>query len=139
VVVDASILVAALSNPSGLASDIVRAWRSAKSEGFVSEMLMEEVRRASRSGKVRNRPVFDEGWAEEVLAFLATRVAESNAWPIQQSTICDVTDTHVLSLALLVRADLIVSGDQDLQAVGVPDGIPVVDIHAFAYTIGVEH
>jgi hypothetical protein len=47
----------------------------------------------------------------------------------------DTNDAHVVAVAISHHADLIVSSDKDLLTLGTVEGIPVVDIHAFAYTL----
>lgn len=46
---------------------------------------------------------------------------------LPQSVCRDPDDDHALALALAARADLLVSGDEDLLALGNFQGIPIVD------------
>ncbi len=138
VVIDASVLAAGLLNPAGLAANILRRWMAGTVVGFTSEALLAETSSTYQTEK-RRRRTFDEAWATDVIAFLTTHAVTSSVWPLPIVPIRDPRDTHVISLSLLVGADLIVSSDKDLLTLGTIEGIPVVDIHAFAYTLGIRH
>lgn len=51
----------------------------------------------------------------------------------------DDDDNRVLEVALESAADLIVTNDKDLLVLGTVNGVPIVSLHDFALTLGLQH
>ncbi len=94
-------------------------------ELFTSRALLDELA-ATLVKKKLAKPVLATGLsAEQMLRNyrrLATRVT---ARQLTQPASRDADDDHVLACALAARADLIVSGDDDLLALGSFEGMPI--------------
>ena len=92
----------------------------------LSPALIEEL------GDVIARPKFSDILSRtsrtpaRILAELRTFVDFVAAPPLPQPICRDPDDDAVLACALAARADLIVSGDNDLRALGMFENIPIV-------------
>lgn len=51
----------------------------------------------------------------------------------------DPNDEHVAAFALTADANAILSQDLDLLSVREVDGIPIMGVQMFAYTLGIRH
>jgi uncharacterized protein len=125
VVLDTNVVVSALLW-GGVPEQILQLAREDELELVSSPALLAEL-----SG-ILNRPKFAAKLAQknsspsEVVA-LYTQLAETiEASPIEQTTLRDPDDAAVLACALAARADLIVSGDADLQTLGRYQDIPIL-------------
>ncbi len=66
-------------------------------------------------------------WTREMLLSDVQRLVEViNPPPLPQPVCRDPDDDHLLALALAARADLIISGDDDLLSLQSFSGIPIV-------------
>lgn len=127
---DANVLISAAIRPSGPPGQIVTALLTQAFELILSPGIIEEVETALALPKIRKylrEP-------EEALRWLADIVAIAD---LVQDTgnvtrICrDPDDDAVLAAAVEGRADTIVTGDDDLLALGEYDGIAIVTPRVF--------
>ncbi|HMO95408.1 MAG TPA: putative toxin-antitoxin system toxin component, PIN family [Tepidiformaceae bacterium] len=139
IVVDANIYVSAAINPGGLAERALTGTIDAGHALHVSALILQEVRRAFLRDNVRVRRRFDTTRVEQLMGDLNESVVDDD-YPLPETLgLRDSSGAHLVRLALVCHADLIVSADKDLLTLGSIEGIPVVDIHAFAYTLGLRH
>ena len=95
-------------------------------EFFTSEALLDELAgilgRSKFAQKLRQKNVS----AAEIVARYREIAEAVESAPIQEAALRDPDDAGVLACALAARADAIVSGDADLQALGSYKGISVL-------------
>jgi putative PIN family toxin of toxin-antitoxin system len=126
-VVDVNVLISGVLS-KGASAEILRASRDGLFELVVSELLLAELRRALASSKVRTKIP-----PEKAAAFVnwvrdhASLADDPESPPPVSSR--DPDDNYLLALAINRRAFL-VSGDQDLLALG--DDFPILTPARFA-------
>lgn len=89
---------------------------------FLAEELAEKLNMPKFASRIAAGGSTPEKLCEQYLA-LCQRVPASTITPICR----DADDDNVLAAALSARADLIVSGDGDLQILRVFEGVPIVN------------
>ncbi|MBX3071172.1 MAG: putative toxin-antitoxin system toxin component, PIN family [Thermomicrobiales bacterium] len=128
-VLDINVLAGGFVAASGPLHDAIESWREGRFELLVSEYILEATERVWRKAY----------WAARF------RVAERNeALRVlrRYSTIIEITDpvskvaTHaeddlVLSVVVSGEADLLVTGDKELLAIGSIGKAPIISIYAF--------
>jgi putative PIN family toxin of toxin-antitoxin system len=109
VVLDTNILISALISPHGLPESIYRAWRAARFELVTSDFQLEEIRRASRYPKLRERlkpaqvGTMINSFREQAM------VLENLDLTVETA---DPGDAFLVAMALAAQADYLVTGDK---------------------------
>lgn len=105
-------------------------------ELYTSETLLAELAgilsRAKFAAKLRQKNLS----AAEIVARYREIAETIEAAPIEEARLRDPDDAAVLACALAAQADAIVSGDDDLHALGNYQGIPVLTPAACLQRIG---
>lgn len=100
--------------------------RDGAADLVLSQVLIEELADVLARPKFAAILVRASRTPERILAELRMLVDIVAAPPLSQPICRDPDDDAVLACALAARADLIVSGDDDLRALGIVDTIPIV-------------
>jgi putative PIN family toxin of toxin-antitoxin system len=109
VVLDTNILISALISPHGLPEAIYRAWRAARFELVTSDFQLDEIRRASRYPKLRERlKPAQVGTMINSFRHQATVLEKLNL----ASGTADPDDAFLTAMALAAQADYLVTGDK---------------------------
>lgn len=128
VVVDTNVFVSALIAPSGTSAALVRRLVADDRTVFlVSRHTMDELKRVLMYPKIIKLLKFSSSDVERFLSsveLLAEKVDELQ--PVPGMECRDPEDVKYISLALSGRADVLISGDQDLLIMGKIGIIPVV-------------
>jgi putative PIN family toxin of toxin-antitoxin system len=122
-VLDTNVLLAAVL-ADGLCRDLVRK-RIKPHDLFVSQALLDEL-----AGQLREKFGQDAGEVP-LLAAYQDRAALISAPPLPDPVCRDPDDDVVLSTAIAARADLIITGDQDLLVLGQYGGIRILSPRQF--------
>jgi putative PIN family toxin of toxin-antitoxin system len=129
-VIDTSILIRSILKPKGSTGPILRQLKAGRFLLLYSEALLEEL------ADVLSRPRFREKYgvsAADIINILTLLVFEgeevSPATPIAACR--DPKDNKVLEAAVAGRADLIVTGDDDLFVLNPFEGIRILGPGAF--------
>ncbi len=135
-VLDANVLISAAIRPSGPPGRIVTALLSRRAfELVLSAAIAEEARRALVQPRVRKYlrdPKDAPLWLADIVA-LADLVEDTG----RAAGACrDQADDKILSAAAEGRADVVVTGDQDLLALQDYEGISIVTPRAFLDLLG---
>src|SRR5947209_14207525 len=133
-VVDTNILVRAMLNPGGSVGPVVDFLRDGRYVFLYSEATLNEmIDVLSRPRMVHRYGIT----ADEVDALCALVIRQGE--PVQPSrviTACrDPKDNKFLEVAVAGRADVIVTGDEDLEVLGPFEGIPVVQPAKFLHLL----
>lgn len=133
VLLDSNILIAAHRNRTGLAAQLLQAPVAGNYRRLLPPSVLEEV-----------EAYFEAHASEAPADWDALRgLLRQTVTPIRGlrrfTGIRDARDQHVIEAALELGADLIVSQDKDLLSLKSAEGIPIVNIHEFAYTLGIRH
>lgn len=130
VVLDTNCVVSALIFSRGRLAWLREAWQGKRFVALASRDTVSELLR------VLNYPKFklDRGEQEALLADFLPYVETVNidAVPSGFPEIRDAADLMFLSLAVVARADALVSGDGDLQAIRGQFCVPVLTVAEFA-------
>lgn len=125
VVLDTNVVASALLW-GGTPERLIDLAGDASLECFTSEALIAELAgilgRAKFAAKLRQKNLS----AAEIVARYREIAETVEAAPIEEARLRDPDDAAVLACALAARADAIVSGDDDLHALGTYQGIPVL-------------
>ena len=112
VVLDTSVLIAALAKPSGAAARIVRAWRNGEIEAVASEATLREA-----------ELVIGAGWAarlssraevDRLLRDLRGRTVRVTPQTIRDLALKDEGDLRLVEAAVAGDADYVVTADREL-------------------------
>jgi len=125
VFLDTNVLVAAFAT-RGLCADLLRAVL-AEHELLSSATVVEELTRT-----LVERIRVPEATVDEIAAFLrASAVFPDTAAGPPPVAVRDPDDAVILSEALVLRADVLVTGDKDLLEAGEVPGISILDPRGF--------
>lgn len=118
-VVDASVLVSAFLFPGSIPGRVLKLADAGAFAMHLSPLLLDETRTALLSPRLRDVYGHDE---ESVAAWCANLqeagTVFSGLLPDIGPACRDPNDDHVIATALAVNADIIVTGDKDLLALG---------------------
>lgn len=138
-VLDTNILVSSLLVKAGLPAQIVDAWRERRYILVTSPDLIAEVRATLTYPRLRRKhPLTDEDVGQ--LINLLEHDALLVPGQAQVGTVIptDPADERVLACAAEAEAEVIVSGDERLLALGDYLGIPILTPRAFVERLAVE-
>ena len=130
VVLDSNIYVSALAMPGGVADRAIRTTTEAAVVLFISRPILEEVlgvmsRKFARSPEELARTAL-------YLASLAEIVTPRR----RVDVLADVPDNRVLECASAADADVIVTGDRQMLALGTWEGIEILSLRQFIDRLG---
>jgi len=112
-VVDVDVLVRALIKPDGTVGPVVKALRDAHFVFLYSDALLAELVDVLRRPRLRDKVGLAEADVETIVALVLLRGEPFT--PTRRIAACrDPKDDMLLELAVAGRADVIVSGDEDL-------------------------
>jgi putative PIN family toxin of toxin-antitoxin system len=124
VCLDTNVLVAAVAT-RGLAADVLRL-TLAEHDLLVPEVVLTELRRV-----LRTKFKLPAGRINELEAFLREHEVAPKPAQLLEIKVRDPADAWVLASAVAGRADVLVTGDQDLLVLGASAPLPVLDPRAF--------
>lgn len=114
-VIDASVLVSAFLFPESIPAQVLRLADKGGCALHVSEILLEEVRRALRKPKLIRAYAYGaveaDAWMESLRDIL---LIIDRLLPVIENRCRDPDDDHVLAAALVTGAGIIITGDADL-------------------------
>lgn len=129
-VLDTNILIRSILNPNGPTGRLLNELRAGRFRLLYSEPLLEEI------AEVLSRPRFRDRYkvtADDISDILSLIVQEGEeVFPSASIAACrDPKDDKVLEAAFFGRADVIVTGDDDLFALDPFEGIQILGPAAF--------
>ena len=135
-VLDTNILVSALLTPHGTAARIVDAALDRRLHVAITPHLQHELERALRYPHVRT--LLLRQWTPDqldaaIMNFLDVVLHVPNVEPTQH-WVADADDDWLLQCAITVQANVILSGDKAVLAVGAVEGIPIMAPAVFLQT-----
>jgi putative PIN family toxin of toxin-antitoxin system len=132
VVVDASVLVSAFLFPESIPGRVLKLADQGMFALNLSPILVEETRRSLLNARLRDSYGHDE---ETVSAWCAdlTEIGAMLPGPLPDiGPVCrDPDDDHVLAAAVAAKAEIIVTGDKDLLALGQYRSVRIVTARTF--------
>ncbi len=124
-VVDTNILVRALIKPQGTVGPVLRHLREGAYRLLYSESLLAEL--VDVLGRPRIQAKYGIGADDVATVLKLLELRGELVIPRRRVTVCrDPKDNQVLEAAIAGRADVIVSGDDDLLVLNPFEGIPTV-------------
>lgn len=125
VVLDTNVVVAGLLY-RGTPNRLLEAVVAGRVTCFASRALLAELRRVLRYPRLAPRVAMMDASVDEMAEHFESFIKEVLAPDIPRSVPADPDDDHVLACAMAARADLIVSGDNDLLSLQSFQGMRVV-------------
>jgi putative PIN family toxin of toxin-antitoxin system len=116
VVLDTNVLLSGLMAPKGVPGRIVAAWIDAQFELVMSVGQVDEVARVMAYPKIRRRLRWDEERIESFIKQLHVRAEVIDLGSTAAEVPRDPKDSPVLAPLVAAKADLLVTGDDDLLA-----------------------
>ena len=138
IVLDANVFVSALISGSGAAAKIVAYWQEDRFELAISPPILHELDRVLHYPRIQEYYRLSEQRIRRFLHLLA-RHAVAVA-PPQQLTVVEVdpAENRYLECALAAEAEVIVSGDRHLLALGEYEGIQILSPAGFLAFLKLE-
>ena len=134
-VLDTNVLVSGLLGPKGPPRQILDAWLKGRYKLVLSLYLVDELAHVLSYPRIVERVRLTPEELEAVLAALLSQ-AELTPGKLQLPGVTrDPKDDPVVACAVEGQADYIVSGDQDLLALGEYEGIQVITPRRFVETL----
>lgn len=130
VVIDTNCLVSALIFSRGRFAWLREAWQAKRFVALASHDTVSELLRVLAYPKFKLSHDEQETFLAEFLPYVETVKIEKN--PDGLPNIRDADDIIFLVLATVARADALVSGDGDIQAVKAQFHIPILTVAEFA-------
>lgn len=131
-VVDASILVSAFLFPGSVPGRVLKLADQGIFAMHLSPILLDETRDALLSPRLKKAYGHDDEAVREWCADLRETGAMFLGLLPDIGQVCrDPNDDHVIAAALAVGAQVIVTGDKDLLALGQHHGVRIVTARAF--------
>jgi putative PIN family toxin of toxin-antitoxin system len=131
-VVDTNVLVSGLVAPAGRPRQILDAWLEERFRLVTSLYLVEELAHVLAYPRIAKRLRLDEAKLGALLAALLSRAHVVPGQLHLPGVTRNPKDDAVVACAVEGEADYIVSGDQDLLALGQYQGIQIVTPREFA-------
>ena len=130
VVVDTNILVRALIMPHGTVGPVLLRLRQGKYTLLYAQSLLEELIDVLNRPRIRRKYNLTQANIKTLVGLILLRGEAVE--PEQAITVCrDPKDNKFLEVAVAGKADVIVSGDEDLLVLHPFEGIPIVPSRAF--------
>jgi putative PIN family toxin of toxin-antitoxin system len=137
VVVDTNILVRALIIPHGTVGPVLLRLRQGDYVLLYAQSLLEELVDVLNRPRIRQKYGLTDQDIETVIGLILLR-GEAVA-PQERIVACrDPKDNKFLEVAVSGKADVIVSGDEDLLVLHPFAGIPILPPHAFLRMLDAE-
>lgn len=131
VVLDSNVILSGLAYPTGIPGKVVNAWQSGAIDAFLSDYLLDELRRVLP--RLRHRHGLTDREIDDLVDILSFQVELLTPLPITDSGLRDGADQAVLGTLLAAmqqfEADYLVTGDKDLLALS--DAYPIISPAGF--------
>jgi putative PIN family toxin of toxin-antitoxin system len=138
-VLDTNVLVSSLLVKAGLPARVVDAWRRQQYILVISPDLVAEVQATLNYPRLRRKyPLTDEDVEQLVNLLEHEALLVPGLAQVTGVIPADPADEKVLACAVEAEADLIVSGDGHLLAIGDHQGIAILTARAFLERLGEE-
>ena len=125
-VLDANILVSALISPSGTPAQVLDLWREERFLPMMSERILAELERVLSQPRLRRGYGLTVAPTEELMKGFR-RFALVTPGEVEVTGVArDPDDDKLLACAVEGEADYLVTGDNDLLALGSYQGIPII-------------
>lgn len=117
-VIDTNVIISGLAYPASVPGKIIQAWRSGALEVFISEYILDEIRRVLP--RLQHRHSMTEAEIDDLVDILGmlAEVIEPAALPPE--SVRDINDTPVLGTLITAMqnysTDYLITGDKDLLA-----------------------
>jgi putative PIN family toxin of toxin-antitoxin system len=137
VVVDTNILVRAVIRPHGTVGPVLLRLRQGDYTLLYARSLLEELIDVLNRPRIREKYRLTDWDIQTIIGLILLR--GESVTPTERIVACrDPKDDKVLEVAVTGKADVIVSGDQDLLTLDPYAGIPIVPPNAFLRMLDLE-
>jgi len=130
-VLDTNILISALISPSGTPAQVLDLWRAERFLPLLSELILAELERVLSQPRLRRGYGLTAARIEELMNGLR-RFAVVTRGEVEVTGVArDPDDDKLLACAVEGEADYVVTGDDDLLALGSYQGVAIITAAAF--------
>ena len=116
VVLDTNVLLSGLMFPDSVPGRVVAAWRDARFEVVTSVEQLAEIGRVLAYPKIRRTLKWDDQRIEQFIKQLYIRAEVVELGEVSVSVPRDADDNVILAAFIAGKADMLVTGDADLQS-----------------------
>ena len=124
VVLDTNVLLSGFIVPDSGPGRIIRAWREARLDLVVSEMMLDEIRRVLGYPKIRKRLKWDPDEIERFILLLRFKCIVIEPPSMTFDRLRDLADAAVLATLIHSEAEALITGDGELLALA--DRYPII-------------
>ena len=123
VVLDTNVLLSGLIVPDSGPGRIIRAWREARLDLVLAEMMLDEIRRILDYPKIRKRLRWGHDEIERFILLLRFKCLVIEPPVMTFDHLRDPEDAMVLATLIHSEAEALITGDNDLLALAARDPI----------------
>jgi uncharacterized protein len=116
IVLDTNVLLSGLMLPDGTPGKIVNAWRRRNFALVLSEPMLEEIARVLAYPKIRKRLGWDDETIARYVALLRFEAEVVSIAGVEANVPADPDDNHLLATVIASKADWLITGDRDFDA-----------------------
>jgi len=116
IVLDTNVLLSGLMLPDGTPGKIVNAWRKRNFALVLSEPMLEEITRVLAYPKIRKRLGWDDETIARYIALLRFEAEVVSIAGVEANVPDDPDDNHLLATVIASKADWLITGDRDFDA-----------------------
>ncbi len=116
IVLDTNVLLSGLMLPDGTPGKIVNAWRRRQFSLVLSEPMLEEVARVLAYPKIRKRLDWEDETIARYIALLRFEAEVVSIAGVEANVPADPDDNHLLATLIVSKADWLITGDRDFDA-----------------------
>jgi putative PIN family toxin of toxin-antitoxin system len=116
VVLDTNVILSGLMSPQGAPGRIMAAWRDARFKVVISVHQLAEIGRALAYPKIRRILGWDDQRIEQFIRQLYVRAEIVDLSGTSVEVPLDPDDAPILATLVAAKADVLISGDDDLLA-----------------------
>ena len=119
IILDTNVIISSLIT-KGVCYEVVKYIKKRHSV-FISNFIIKELKE-----KLKNKFKYDEKEIKEVLFFLSAYFINMGNVRITEEKCKDIDDNNILSLAIKVKADIIITGDKELLEIKVHNFVKIL-------------
>jgi len=114
VIVDTNVVISGIISKSSYPAKIIDAWLEGKFVPVICKILQEEINEVIRRSKIRKQKLGDPKDIKRILGILFNKSEKIKIRKVELEIDIDEKDKFLFELALCSKAEVLVSGDEEI-------------------------